>query len=342
MRIVVFGAGGFVGGWICEELAEGGGCELLACLRAWTTAPRLARRGIDIAQVDLGDKDKLLPLVSGADVVVNAALPPADRESELAAGLYTVSAQAGVRRFVQLSSAVVYGNRLGEVAEDAPVAPASDYARGKAETERRLLWLAAESGPQLFILRPSIIYGPFSETWTIRYALRIAKKKWKSLGPAGVGTCNLVHAHDLARAVRAAAETNVTSGSHVLNINGPDVVSWNEYIDRFGGELGIADRTTPNYLQFVATTVAGELVRSGARWNWMKSIYRSMRKDRAVVQGVESLARLHPKLQELGLLRMKVRYSWERAARVLGFRPTISLNEGLRQSAEWCRIHGVL
>jgi nucleoside-diphosphate-sugar epimerase len=74
----------------------------------------------------------------------------------------------------------------------------------------------------------------------------------------------------------------------------------------------------------------------------MKSIYRSMRKDRAVVQGVESLARLHPKLKELGLLRMKVRYSWERAARVLGFRPTISLNEGLRQSAEWCRIHGVL
>ena len=67
--------------------------------------------------------------------------------------------------------------------------------------EMALLDAAANATPQLFILRPSIIYGPFADAWSVRYAQRIANGHWLSLGRAGRGTCNLIHVRDLARFV---------------------------------------------------------------------------------------------------------------------------------------------
>ena len=113
MRIAVFGAGGFVGGWICEELSERQDIELLACVRQWASAVRLARRGLQIRQMDLGNSKALPALLAGVDVVVNAAMLPPTREPELVTALYSACANAGVGRFIQLSSAAVYGNRDG-------------------------------------------------------------------------------------------------------------------------------------------------------------------------------------------------------------------------------------
>jgi len=62
----------------------------------------------------------------------------------------------------------------------------------------------------------------------------------------------------------------------------------------------------------------------------------------ALIGRAQSVVNLYPTPDELHLLRQNVRYSWERAARVIGFSPSMSLDEGLRQSAEWCRIHGVV
>ena len=77
MRIAVFGAGGFVGGWICEELSERQDIELLACVRQWASAVRLARRGLQIRQMDLENATAFPALLAGVDVVVNAAMLPA-------------------------------------------------------------------------------------------------------------------------------------------------------------------------------------------------------------------------------------------------------------------------
>ena len=234
MRIVVFGAGGFVGGWVCEELSQRPGIEQVACVRKWASAVRLARRGVDIRQADLEDADQVAAALAGADVVVNAAMPPPSREAELVTALYHASVRAGVRRFIQFSSAAVYGHRTGDVDERTLPAPVDDYSRGKAEMESRLLEAVGPAAPHLFILRPSIIYGPFSDAWTVRYVERIVKGRWRGLGRAGEGTCNIVHAHDVAKAAIAAATASIPPGVYVLNINGADPVTWNEYLKRLG------------------------------------------------------------------------------------------------------------
>jgi len=342
MRIVIFGAGGFLGSTICEELYQRKDVEQLACIRKWASAVRLARRGIEIRQVDLEDISQLATALTGADAVVNASMPPSPREPELATSLYHACDQAKVRRFIQLSSAVVYGDRTGEVNESMPVSPQDDYSRGKAKMEGLLIEAAARSATQLYILRPSIIYGPFSGAWTVRYVERIIKGRWRTLGRCGNGICNLVHARDVARLVIAAATVDTAPGLHVLNLNGPDVITWNEYIERLGGALGIPGRVTPNAVLFRWVTIAAEILRLGGTSKWVRTLYqRSNGKAKSVMTSAQDVTLLYPSPSELALLGQRVHYSTERAARILGLSASISVEEGLRQSVAWCRVHGI-
>jgi nucleoside-diphosphate-sugar epimerase len=343
MRIVTFGAGGFVGGSVCEELCQRSDIEQVACVRKWASAVRLARRGVELRQVDLESTDQLPAVLAGADVVVNASMPPPSREPELVAALYLACGQAGVRRFIQFSSAAVYGNRTGDVDESIAPAPVDDYGRGKAEMERRLIEAAAKSHTQLVILRPSIIYGPFSQGWTIRYVERIVKARWRGLGSAGDGTCNLIHAQDVAKSVIAAATAQFAPGSHILNINGPEVISWNEYIERLGDALGVPGRVTPNVTLFRAMAAAAGILRLGGAFPWARSIYRrSTGATLAALANAKGVTTLYPSSTELRLLSRKVHYLADRAARTLGVSPSIPLEQGLRQSVSWCRVHGVI
>ena len=342
MKILVFGAGGCVGGWVSEELASRGDIDLVAVVRRWASAPRLARRGIAISQADLTDANLLAHFVAKADAVINAAQLPPQHEADLVTSLYSLCVKAGVRRFVQFSSAVVYGNQAGNLDERSSLAPKGDYAVGKAEMERRLLATASGRPTQAVILRPSIVYGPFADVWTSLYAQRIVKGRWRTLGKAGEGLCNPVHADDLARMAIVAATSDLPGGPHLLNINGPDVVSWNEYIERFGNALGAAGRTTPNYPSFMAAAWAAHLTRAAGGWAKAKGFYRQGGRAQPIADEAKSFAKLYPYPEEIRLLRCKARYLSDRSIRTLGIRPSISLADGLHQAADWCRIHGVV
>lgn len=343
MRIVVFGAGGGIGGWIAETLSEQRHVDTIACIRNWSSAVRLARRGIRLARADLGDTGALREVLAGADMVVNATMPPSNLEPELVGGLYEAAVRAGVGRFIQFSSAAVYGDRTGLITEDAGTSPNDDYSRGKTAMERVLLDAGSHAAPQVFILRPSIVYGPFADFWTVRYAERITQGKWRHLGRAGEGTCNLVYAHDVARLVIVAATGDAPPGAHVLNINGPDDVTWNGYIERLGDALGTADRVIPNMAAFRATAFAARVMRSAARIEPLKALYRrSTGAARSAMTSAKVVTALYPTPSELKLLRRKARYVSERSASVLGFRPSTALEHGLEKSVEWCRVHGIV
>jgi nucleoside-diphosphate-sugar epimerase len=343
MRIAVLGAGGFVGGWISEELCQRDEIQHVACVRQWASAVRLARRGIDITRIDLEDVKALPALLANVDVAVNAAMLPPSREPELVTALYSACSEAGVRRLIQLSSAAVYGDRTGNVDESMAPTPVNDYSRGKVAMEENLLSAAGKSDTQVVILRPSIIYGPFSAAWTVRYVERIVNGRWRGLGSLGEGTCNLVHGHDLARAVIAAATADIAPGVHVLNINGPETVSWNEYIERIGNALGLSDRVTPNAIWFRGMAVAAEAMRTAAKLTMIRSAYRrSVGTARTTMRHAQATTKLYPSLIELNLLKRKVHYSAAHAARILGLTPSIPLEAGLRQSVAWCRVHGVV
>jgi nucleoside-diphosphate-sugar epimerase len=73
------------------------------------------------------------------------------------------AAAAGVSRFVFLSSIKVNGEstKPGQCfdAEDKP-APQDHYARSKYDAERALWKLAAQTGMEVVVIRPPLVYGP--------------------------------------------------------------------------------------------------------------------------------------------------------------------------------------
>lgn len=73
------------------------------------------------------------------------------------------AASAGVRRFVFISSIKVNGDetRPGEpFTPDTPAAPTDAYGISKAEAEVALAEIAADTGMELVIIRPPLVYGP--------------------------------------------------------------------------------------------------------------------------------------------------------------------------------------
>jgi len=343
MRIAVIGAGGFIGGWISEELSERTDLEQRACVRRWASSVRIARRGIPIALANIEDERALPSVLSNVDAVINASMVAPSKEANLAAVLWRAAATAGVDRFVQLSSAAVYGDATGDIDETWPARPLDEYGRGKVEMERTLVGLAARGKPEVVILRPSIVYGPFSDAWTVRYARRISAGRWLHLSSLAKGTCNLIYAQDLARAAIAASTISIRQPSLVLNLNGPEALQWNDYIARFGEALGVQCRLVPNVNTFRAKVIAAEMLKRLARYDYVKRTYRSATgRARATLGGVKMAVDLYPSLAEIALLGRNVRYTANRSESVLSSGTPTAVEEGLRRSAAWCHVHDIL
>ncbi len=82
---------------------------------------------------------------------------------EATANFARQAAAAGVKRFVYLSSVKVNGEftEAGQpfTADDAP-APKDPYGVSKHEAEQLLRLIAAETGTEMVIIRPPLVYGP--------------------------------------------------------------------------------------------------------------------------------------------------------------------------------------
>jgi nucleoside-diphosphate-sugar epimerase len=172
-RVVVTGAGGFVGGHLVDRFVRAG-WDAVALVRTGGSAPR-PQDGVRIVETDLTRSAALLDVLREGDVVVHLAgrahvmhdQAPDPGAAFRAANVVPTetlcesSSRVGVARFVFMSSAKVFGEgRERPYAVTDPMAPADPYARSKAEAER-VVGQAGERGTFAWtILRPPFVYGP--------------------------------------------------------------------------------------------------------------------------------------------------------------------------------------
>jgi nucleoside-diphosphate-sugar epimerase len=163
--VVVTGANGFVGARTCAELVKRG-ATVRAVVRRAGAAPALD--GVEERVGDFADPDFAAEVVAGARGVVTTVHPMgSDRATQHRVGvegtpvIARAARDAGVERFVHMSTAGVYDRSpgAGDVDEAAALVgdDAGDYPVTKRDTDAAL---AQVDGITRILVRPPAILGP--------------------------------------------------------------------------------------------------------------------------------------------------------------------------------------
>jgi len=170
-KIMLTGANGFVGSALKAELASDSGIHLVTAVRRGRTSPDC----VVVGNIDGGTD--FSEALAGVDVVIHAAArahimrdevddPLTEYRKVNVEGTLNLARQAvaaGARRFVFLSSIKVNGETTAREtpfqAGDVPL-PEDAYGISKLEAEQGLMRLAAETGMEVVIIRPPLVYAP--------------------------------------------------------------------------------------------------------------------------------------------------------------------------------------
>lgn len=159
-QLVVFGASGFLGRHLVEDVRKSGG-GLRAVTRQPTSVTSAA--GVEWIRADLTDPTSLERALRSDDTVLNLAyMPSAGMADNLAAldNLINACSKRGVKRLIHCSTAMVAGStRVHTIDEATECRPLTPYERCKLALEQRVLTQAG-SRMEVVILRPTAIIGP--------------------------------------------------------------------------------------------------------------------------------------------------------------------------------------
>src|SRR5438876_89350 len=156
-------------GRLCERLVQAGATRVRALVHSAHRAARISRLPIGLCPGTLLDPSSLRLALADASLVIRCGRGDGRGIVRGTENLLRICIQAGVKRFVHISTAAVYGLTppLGCETEDAPVRFTRDqYCDNKARAEQTVLKFAKRGMPAV-ILRPSIVFGPFS-AWSTR------------------------------------------------------------------------------------------------------------------------------------------------------------------------------
>ncbi|MGL5005950.1 MAG: UDP-glucose 4-epimerase family protein [Plesiomonas sp.] len=168
-KVMVTGSSGFVGSALCYYLHQQK-ISVMGVTRKKSTQPW------QVVGPELSDRANWQPLLKGVDTVVHCAARVHQmnekecnalqqyREINTAATLHLAkqAVQSGVKRFIYLSSIKVNGelSLLNQpfCADDNHI-PTDPYGLSKYEAEQQLKILAQETGLEVVIIRPPLVYG---------------------------------------------------------------------------------------------------------------------------------------------------------------------------------------
>ena len=309
-RILVTGASGFVGQALVAHLVGLDSNEVVAMMRA-SPANRLAGARY-VAAGDMTAGRLGAATLEGVEVIVHAAarvhvLNDDKAKSAIEFDRVNVTATlelahqavaAGVRRFVFLSSIGVNGVQtdIGKPFTEAdPPNPHNPYADSKLKAEQGLLLLSEQSGLELVIIRPPLVYGPGVRA-NFAALMRAVQRGWPLPLACVHNLRSMVAMDNLVSFIATCVDHPRAANTTFLVSDGQDISSPN-LVRGLAQALGVAARLVPvpvSALQFVGRAFG--------------------RGD--VIQRV------------CGNLRVDI----SKARRVLAWQPPVSMEEGLRRT----------
>ncbi len=308
LRIMVTGAGGFIGSHLADRLAVDN--ELLLIddfsvgLRENVIQLR-DRANVRLVEADICDRERMQALMEGIDVAFHLAISclrtslnhPYMSHDINAGGTLSVclAAQAHrVRRLVYVSSSEIYGTaQTVPMAETHPCDPMTVYGASKLAGELYALACRRTYGLPVSVIRPFNTYGPREPYQGLRaeviprFILQLTAGKAPVIYGDGTQTRDFTFVEDTVAGIVAAGACDALVGD-VVNI-------------AYGREVSIV---------LIAERLA-ELVTGGR------------------VTPVRTAARPGDVLRHYA--------DTSKARRLLGFVPAVDIETGLRRTVEWFR-----
>ena len=317
-KVLITGANGFIGGTLMRYYQNQGqdviGVDLVG-------------NGADILEGDISQPDTISHLLNECDVIVHTAalVSNAMKDSDMwrvnvlaTRNLITAAKEHKVRRFVQISSVVAYGNSAeGELDENQPVhADGGSYVLTKLASEHVVLSEQANDDIEIVILRPGDAYGPGSRPWIITPLEAISKNQFM-LPEKGEGFFRPIYIDDLVRGI-ATATSHPDAAGEIFNLSCEGYMLTKDY---FAPHYEWLQKKGP---MLVSTKLALRI----------SSIASTM----ANLMGNLNEASPSTVMQ----LSTKSWFSIKKAEHILGWRPEVSFEEGMKTTHEWAKEQGLL
>lgn len=255
MKILLTGAGGFLGQRVLDRLLAHGCSDIRCLVRDVAKADKLRAiaSGYPAAQVEivagnLRSPQSVRRALDSVDVVFHLAASlkgsPADMFLDTVVGSKNVLEAIGPRpdvRIVLVSSFGVFGaaqlHRGALVTEDTPIERHPErrdvYSHAKLRQELLFREYAERFGFDLVILRPGVIYGPGGSHFSTRVGLSIGSVFLHLGGP---NRLPLTHVDNCAEAI-VVAGLHATSGGQDYNVVDDDIPTCRQYLRKYKREV---------------------------------------------------------------------------------------------------------
>jgi nucleoside-diphosphate-sugar epimerase len=323
-KVLVTGATGFIGCRLAERLALEEGAIVTGTGRKLDRVPTLREAGVQLRNVDMTDPAALREIVEGQEVVFHlvAAMGGASSDPEVARALNISTGEhlvrgatdAGVERFVHVSSMAVYGTpNQDPMIEDHPLDTRqhAPYGRTKALGELRVREVAAELGLALTVIRPGMVYGPRGRSWTVNL-LKLVQRRVPVIIGDGRGYAHVVYVDNLVDGMIAAATRPEAPGEAFNFVDRP--LPWRDLFGYYGAMCERKPLSLP--------------------WLWLARLVLPV--FIRITGRTESTADL------IDFYTTRSVYPIDKARDLLDYEPKISVDEGMRRSEAWLREAGYL
>lgn len=313
-KVFITGANGFIGRALMERY-RALGCEIAG-------VDVVADPARNVVAGNINEPRHWASLAAGCELFIHTAAVVSlsaewDEYREISVKavrrMIDVATASGCRRFVHFSSIAAMGfDYPANADEREPVVIGPDYRYGVAKGASEHVVLAAHAAGEIdcTIIRPGDVYGPGSRAWVVE-PLRMAKKGKLLLPNGGEGIFTPVYVDDLLDGVMLAA--GLESGRGQIFIlageSGVQCKTFFGYHWRWAGRKG-----KPHTAPLSLTTRLTSLV-------WQVNRLLGIRDETAP--------------DTMYMFARPGNYSIDKARRLLGYCPKVSLEEGMRRAEAW-------
>jgi len=324
-KVLVTGATGFTGLSLCKRLVANGKM-VVAFVRSTSNVADLRALGVECRTVDIKDRNDVMNHFECFDLVYHVAAAyrseHAERDEfrlvnvEATRNMLDAAKKNGIKRFIHCSTVGVQGEiENAPASEEYRFKPGDHYQQSKLEGEL-LARKYFDDGLEGVVIRPVGIYGP-GDTRFLKLFRPINKGRFFLVGN-GKTLYHMTYIDDLIEGFILAGERPEAIGE-VFTIAGERYTPIRELIDTIADVLG---KPRPKIqIPFLPVYLASVICDN-------------------VCRAIGLSPPLYPRRVEF--FQLDRAFSIDKARRLLGYKPKISLKKGLQLTADWYKAQGLI